>query len=102
MDNHSDINNFKRPVKLGFDLIDAKNNKKVLSKVKIKFVIAKNPEEKNLKEIFITNEELIGKYTAKDLLDKNSNIILSSGSDIKEEEIEKIKNENIKSLELVI
>ena len=44
---------------------------------------------------------MIGKYTAKDLLDKNSNIILSSGSDIKEEEIEKIKNENIKSLELV-
>ena len=27
-----DINNFKRPVKLGFDLIDAKNNKKVLVK----------------------------------------------------------------------
>ena len=66
---------------------------------KLNFVIAKKLEEKNLKEIFITNEELIGKYTAKDLLDKNSNIILSSGSDIKEEEIEKIKkNENIKSL----
>ena len=97
-----DINNFKRPVKLGFDLIDAKNNKKVLSKgEKLNFVIAKKLEEKNLKEIFITNEELMGKYTAKDLLDKNSNIILSSGSDIKEEEIEKIKNENIKSLELV-
>ena len=27
-----DINNFKRPIKLIFDLIDAKTNKKILSK----------------------------------------------------------------------
>ena len=54
-----DINNFKRPVKLSFDLIDAKTNKKILSKgEKLNFVIAKKLEEKNLKEIFITNEEL--------------------------------------------
>ncbi len=97
-----DINNFKRPVKLAYDLIDAKNNKKVLSKgEKLNFIIAKKLEEKNLKEILITNEELLGKYTAKDLIDKNSNIFLSSGSDIKDEDLEKIKSESIKSLELV-
>ena len=66
-----DINNYKRPVKLAFDLIDAKNNKKLLSKgEKLNFIIAKKLEEKNLKEIFVTNEELIGKYTSKDLLIK--------------------------------
>ena len=66
-----DIQNYKRPVKLAFDLIDAKNNKKVLSKgEKLNFIIAKKLEEKNLKEIFVTNEELIGKYTSKDLVDK--------------------------------
>mgnify|MGYP001212942126 FL=1 len=97
-----DVNNFKRPVKLAFDLIDAKNDKKVLSKgEKLNFVIAKKLEEKNLKEIYVTNEELIGKYSSKDLIDKNNNVILSSGSDFNDETIEKVKNEGIKSLELV-
>ena len=41
------INNYKRPVKLIFDLIDAKNGKKILSKgEKLNFVIAKKLEEK--------------------------------------------------------
>ena len=96
------INNYKRPVKLIFDLIDAKNGKKILSKgEKLNFVIAKKLEEKNLKEIFISKEELIGKYISKDLKDKNNNIFLSSGSDLNEEVLEKIKTEEIKNLELV-
>ena len=60
------------------------------------FIIAKKLEEKNLKEIFVSNEELIGKYSSKDLIDKNNNIILSSGSDLNSENIDKIKNEQIK------
>ena len=97
-----DIQNYKRPVKLAFDLIDAKNNKKILSKgEKLNFIIAKKLEEKNLKEIFVTNEELIGKYSSRDLVDKNNNIFLPSGSDLNEEMIDKIKNENLNSLELV-
>ncbi|MAH89892.1 MAG: DNA-directed RNA polymerase subunit beta [Candidatus Pelagibacter sp.] len=97
-----DIHKFKRPVKLGFDLVDAKTNKKILLKgEKLNIVIAKKLEEKGLKEIFITNEELIGKYTAKDLIDKNNNLILSSGSDINDETIEKLRSEGLKTLELV-
>ena len=97
-----DVNNFKRPVKLAFDLIDAKTNKKILSKgEKLNFVIAKKLQEKNLKEIFISNEELIGKYTSKDLIDKSNSIFLPSGSDLNDETIEKIKNEGLKNLELV-
>ena len=42
-----DINNYKRPIKLTYDLIDAKNSKKVLSKgEKLNFIIAKKLEEK--------------------------------------------------------
>ena len=49
-----DPENFKRPIKLSFDLIDAKNNKKVLSKgEKLNFIIAKKLQDKNLKEILI-------------------------------------------------
>ena len=37
-----DTNNYKRPIKLLFDLIDAKTNKKMLSKgEKLNFIIAK-------------------------------------------------------------
>ncbi len=97
-----EINNYKRPVKLSFDLVDAKNNKKILSKgEKLNFIIAKKLEEKNLKEIFVSNDELIGKYTSKDLIDKNNNLILSSGSDLNAEIIDKIKIEELRTLELV-
>ena len=97
-----DINNYKRPVKLTFDLIDAKNNKKILSKGdKLNFLIAKKILEKNVNEILVTSEELIGKYSSKDILDKNNDIILKAGHDLNEEVINKITSENIKSLEIV-
>ena len=35
------------------------------------------------------------------MVDKNNNIFLPSGSDLNEEKIDKIKNENLKNLELV-
>ena len=35
------------------------------------------------------------------MVDKNNNIFLPSGSDLNEETIDKIKNENLKNLELV-
>ncbi len=97
-----DSNNYKRPIKLAFDLIDAKSNKKILSKgEKLNIVIAKKLEEKNLKEIFVTNEELKGKYISKDLIDNSNNLLLSAGHDLTEEIIEKITSNEIKSLELV-
>ena len=37
---------------------------------KLNLIIAKRFEEKNLKDIFVTNEELLGKYTSKDIIDK--------------------------------
>ena len=44
--------NYKRPIKLSFDLIDAKTNKKVLSKgEKLNFIIAKKLQEKGLNSI---------------------------------------------------
>ena len=43
---------YKRPIKLSFDLIDSKNNKKVLAKgEKLNFVIAKKLQEKGLKSV---------------------------------------------------
>ena len=47
------LENYKRPIKLSYDLIDAKNNKKVLGKgEKLNIVIAKKLKEKGLNKLF--------------------------------------------------
>ena len=85
-----DFNNYKRPIKLIFDLIDAKTNKKMLSKgEKLNIIIAKKLVEKNLKEIFVSNEELLGKYISSDVVEQNKEIILSAGNDLNEENLQK-------------
>ena len=97
-----DVENFKRPIKLTYDLIDADSNKKLLSKgEKMNIVIAKKLKEKNVKKILLDGSEIIGKYVAKDILSKNNEKILSTGNDISEEVLEKIVSNEIKDLELV-
>ena len=94
--------NYKRPIKLSFDLIDAKTKKKILNKGdKLNFIVANKLKEKGLTNILIDNSEVIGKYIAADINDKNKNLILKSGFDITEEVLEKIVLEEITSLKLV-
>ncbi|MFL2890018.1 MAG: DNA-directed RNA polymerase subunit beta [Pelagibacteraceae bacterium] len=94
--------NYKRPLKLSHDLVDAKTNKKLLSKgEKLNFIIAKKFQEKNLKEILITNNDIIGKFSASDIKEKNNEIIIKSGFDITEEILEKIISNEILTLNLV-
>ena len=94
--------NFKRPIKLSYDLIDAKNNKKVLAKgEKLNIVIAKKLSEKGLKSILINKEQLIGKYIAKDIKSSNGEVIVKTGFDITEEQLEKIINEKKDELHIV-
>ena len=84
--------NYKRPIKLSFDLIDANTNKKVLSKgEKLNIVIAKKLSEKGLKSVSVSNDEIIGKYLAKDIKkDKSGENIVSAGFDITEEQLNKL------------
>ncbi len=94
--------NYKRPIKLRFDLIDAKTKKKFLNKGdKLNYVIANKLKEKNLSNISISNLEIIGKYSATEVKGKNGEIILKSGFDITEEILEKIQSEEIEKLKLV-
>ena len=87
--------NYKRPIKLSYDLIDSKNNKKILSKgEKLNFIIAKKFQEKGLKSILILNEQIIGKYIANNIKDKDGEILIRSGFDITEEQLEKIINQS--------
>ncbi len=94
--------NYKRPIKLSYDLINAENNKKVLSKgEKINYIIAQKLKEKKLSEIIVSKNEIIGNYVANDVKEKSGEIIIRSGFDITEETYEKIVNEEISLLKLV-
>ena len=95
--------NYKRPIKLSFDLIDAKTNKKLLSKgEKLNLVIAKKLLEKGLNSISVPNDQIIGKYVASDIKDKSNEILINAGFDITEDQLEKIlKIEGEKNINLV-
>ena len=95
--------NYKRPIKLSFDLIDANTNKKVLSKgEKLNIVIAKKLSEKGLKSVSVSNDEIIGKYLAKDIKkDKSGENIVSTGFDITEEQLNKLILNEQSTLSLV-
>ena len=96
------LENYKRPIKLSYDLIDADSGKKILSKgEKLNVVIAKKLQEKGLKSISISNKEIVGKYLAKDIKDKNGEILIRAGFDITEEQLEKIINQEEKILHIV-
>ncbi len=94
--------NYKRPIKLSHDLIDSKNNKKVLSKgEKLNFIISKKLYEKGLKSILISDDQIVGKYIANDIKDKNGEILLGAGFDISEDKLQQIINQGEKSLNIV-
>ena len=97
-----DPENYKRPLKLSYDLIDAKNNKKVLrSGEKLNILIANKLKENGLETIAIPHEQIIGRYVGKDIKDKNGEILIGAGFDITEEQLDKIISQGIKELSIV-
>ncbi len=97
-----DPNDYKRPVKLRFDLIDAKNEKKLLKKgSKINLIIAKKLFDEGLKNVLFTSDYFSGKYIKKNLLNPTNNeVLLKSGSQLSEENINDILKYNISVLDI--
>ncbi len=92
---------YKRPIKLLFDLIDKKNNKKILKKgEKLNFILAQKLKDKNLEKIIVSEDEIIGKYTNEDLKDSEGKLIINSGFNITKEALEKIVSSKISKLKL--
>ena len=93
-------NDYKRPIKLRNDLINFDNGKKVLKKgSKINYVIAKKIFEEGLKNILVSSDFFLGKYTKSNIINQSSNeIILKSGAVIDEEILKKILDFNINNL----
>ena len=95
------MENYRRPIKLSHDLIDASNGKILSKGEKLNIIIAKKLHEKGLKSILVSNIELVGKYLAKDVKDKNNEILVGAGFDITEEQLEKIIRQEEKILHIV-
>ncbi len=94
--------NYKRPIKLSYDLIDAKNKKKVLSKgERLNIVIAKKLKEKGLESILTSKDQLVGKYIANTIKKKDGEDLIQAGFDITEDQLESIVNSEIKTLDIV-
>ena len=95
-------NDYKRPIKLRNDLINSKDEKIVLKKgSKINFVIAKKLFDDGLKNIAYTSEYFIGKYIKNDLKNPgDKEIFLKSGSLINKENIDKILEYQISTLDI--
>jgi DNA-directed RNA polymerase subunit beta len=90
---------YKRPIKLKDDLINAKDGKKILKKgSKINFLIAKKLFDDGLKQILVTSDYFLGKYIKSDILDSSKEIILKSGSPITQESLDKINELKISTL----
>jgi len=93
---------YKRPIKLRFDLINSIDEKIVLKKgSKINFIIAKKLFDDGLKNVLFSSDFFIGKYVKNDLQDESKNeIFLNSASAIDDENFAKILEFNITKLEI--
>ncbi len=81
------------------EVIDAKNNKVVVKLgEKINFLTAKKLSNDGLKEIFVSNESLYGKFLHRDITAGDD--VFKIGTEINETIINKIIETNIKSLDI--
>ena len=97
-----DPENYKRPIKLRDDLVNAVNEKIILKKgEKINYIIAKKINEDGLKNILLESDYFVGKYIKNDLLEENSKeVFLKSSSLISQENLDKILESNIDTLSI--
>ena len=81
------------------EVIDAKNNKVIVKQgEKINFLTAKKLSNDGLKEIFVSNESLYGKFLHKDI--QIGEDIFKIGTELNETIVEKIIEADIKSIEI--
>jgi len=89
--------------KLTHDLIDAKTGKKVLEEgKKINARTAKKLAEDGLKEILLTDDQLIGKYFAADLINESTGeIYIEAGDELTKQKIAMLDEGGIKEIPIL-
>tara|TARA_B100000949_G_scaffold191141_1_gene174604 strand:- start:2277 stop:5756 length:3480 start_codon:yes stop_codon:yes gene_type:complete len=94
-----DENHFNN-VRISFDLVDAKNHTvKKKSGSRILFDEAKKLKKEGLKEFFLSDEVIIGRYLAEDIINESTGeILFEAGDEITGKDIENFKKNKIKKL----
>ncbi|MHA1550010.1 MAG: DNA-directed RNA polymerase subunit beta, partial [Alphaproteobacteria bacterium] len=97
------IEKITRPIKLLFDLVDAKTKKGLMTKgQRLTQKRAEKLIEKGLKEYLVSTQDLVGRYTSEPIMDpKTQELILQMGQEITAEIYEKIDALGIKKLVLL-
>jgi len=92
-----------RGVKLGYDLVDAKTGKAVLEAgKKVTPRKAKKLAEDGLKDILVSEEQLIGSYLAIDVFDNETGqVLLEAGHELTKDDLETLEDKNVKELPLL-
>ncbi len=90
-------------VRLTFDLIDSKDRSvKKKSGDKISFDEAKKIKQDGLKEIFLSDQTVIGKYLAQDIInEKTGEIFFEAGDEITEKDLENLQKKNINYIKIL-
>tara|TARA_X000000950_G_scaffold271568_1_gene352841 strand:- start:1486 stop:5691 length:4206 start_codon:yes stop_codon:yes gene_type:complete len=97
-----DLSYFKAKI-LNFDLLDSKNGKTLLSKgTKVNQKIINDLKKKNITNITIHNESLIGSYLSSDIIDeKTGKIYFEAGYEIDEIFIDFINENKISKIDIL-
>ena len=92
-----------KSIKLSKDLVNADTGKVVVKEgSRINKRVAKKLSEEGLKNVFATKEDLVGKFIATDIADKDTGeVIVQVGDELTLEKINLIESLNIKQLEVL-
>ena len=97
-----DLSFFKGKI-LNFDLIDSKNGKNLLTKgTKVNQKLINDLKKKNLSNITISNDSLLGFFTSSDIIDeKTGKIFFEAGYEIDEDFLEFVNQNKINKIDIL-
>ncbi|PPR35074.1 MAG: DNA-directed RNA polymerase subunit beta [Alphaproteobacteria bacterium MarineAlpha6_Bin3] len=94
---------FFKGKRITFDLVDSKNKTvKQKSGSKLSLEEAKKLKQEGLNELFLSDETIIGKYLAEDIInEKTGEIFFEAGDEITEKDLSSLKEKNIKIIKIL-
>ena len=95
--------NYFNNIRITFDLVDAKNRSVIKkSGSRVSLDEAKKLKKEGLKELFLSNQAIVGRYLAEDIInEKTGEIFFEAGDEITDKDLENLEKKNIKNIKLL-
>ena len=95
--------NYFNNIRITFDLVDAKNRSVIKkSGSRVSLDEAKKLKKEGLKELFLSNQAIVGRYLAEDIInEKTGEIFFEAGDEISDKDLENLEKKNIKNIKLL-